>query len=180
MSSRCADHLSEYSSVRYSEARTRYRRKSQRTRCSQAALANSRSHRWRTSRPHALTLRVRTCGSWVCWSLACAPRLVHYCIAATVGTRVRPRMSRPSQCRPGTQIGRPPGGLKKPGRIRLSRRAVLERTAQRSAFVILSGFSSRLPSHTSRTSSPGSRSRLNAGIRLLPEPVSHQTGAPAW
>ena len=80
--------------------------------------------------------------------------LVHHCIAATVGAPARPSTRRPSQCRPGTQIGRPPGGLKKPGRIRLSRRALLERTAHKSLFLSVSGFSSTLPSQARRGVSP--------------------------
>jgi hypothetical protein len=73
----------------------------------------------------------------------------------------------PIQCKPGTQMGRPVGGLKKPGLIRLRRFALLEITAQSPSAARLSGFSSTQLSHKARTDCSASCNRFtNASARF--------------
>ena len=62
------------------------------------------------------------------------------------GGPCRPETMTVSQCRPGTNTGGPPGGLKKPGLIRLSRAALLECTGHIPSKAMLSGFSKTLSS----------------------------------
>jgi hypothetical protein len=61
--------------------------------------------------------------------VALSPRVVHHCKLASRGTPLIPANISPIQWKPGTQMGRPVGGLKKPGLMRLRRFALLEITA---------------------------------------------------
>src|SRR5438093_11312165 len=90
-------------------------------------------------------------------SEACSPLVVHHTILATVGgplCSLLPINSTLSHCIPGTKMGRPPGGLKKPGLMRLRRAALEERTAHNPSNLMLSDFSTTLSSHKARICSP--------------------------
>ena len=99
---------------------------------------------------------------WVVRSLAVSPRLVDQRMAAKAGGPCMPETITVSQCRPSTNIGGPPGGLKKPGLMRFNRAALLERTGHSPSTAMLSGFSKTLSSQMAKAVSPVSSSRPRA------------------
>jgi hypothetical protein len=99
-----------------------------------------RSQMWSTRRPHAWAQRFNKAASSVRRPLANLPRVVHHSIATTQGFHLRLVKSKVTQCIPGTNTGRPPGGLKYPGLMRFKRRALLERTAHKPSIAMLSDF----------------------------------------
>ncbi|MFL5705292.1 MAG: recombinase family protein [Ktedonobacteraceae bacterium] len=99
--------------------------------------------------------------------VAQGPRVVHHCKLATTGTPLMPASISPIQWKPGTQMGRPFGGLKKPGLIRLRRLALLEITAHSPSAARLSAFSNTQLSHRARMGCPAScRCFTNASARF--------------
>ena len=99
--------------------------------------------------------------------VALCPRVVHHGKLASKGTPLIPTSISPIQWKPGTQMGRPVGGLKKPGLIRLRRLALLEMTAQSPEAARLSGFSNTQLSHNARMGCPASCNRFTkASARL--------------
>jgi len=80
-------------------------------------------------------------------------RVVHHCKLANKGTPLMPASISPIQWKPGTQMGRPFGGLK--SRLdRLRRFALLEITAQSPSAARLSAFSSTQLSQMARWAGP--------------------------
>ena len=112
--------------------------------------------------------------------VALCPRVVHHGKLASKGTPLIPTSISPIQWKPGTQMGRPVGGLEKPGLICLRRLARLgDDRGIRPEAARLSGFSNtQLSRHPPEWVVPRASQPLHKGFSSSPQEDIDQQIAP--